>query len=271
MIAPSSRMLWTPILRRLSDVPGFVVWKHLGSAFAGSGDVDAMVDNGHDLAAVTELLREEAFERGFSHLVTCEHMPGSRVHLLVGRSWWPRLKELDVKTAPSKGGCAWAPPGAVRSLAVKNESGIRAVPPSVEAVIDLVYWAVRPLRKPSGRFKQEVIRAYLAEDPTLARSAIEQLVPPAARSAVHELATRIADGDWSGRPSRRAWAGFARTALLDPVFLSERLRFRARFLARRTCVALDAARRGRTALQLTPEQFVEAAGDEHTVVGNLEQ
>lgn len=230
--------IWIPLLRELSSRhEDFVVWKHLDRCLAGIGDVDARA-RPESLHAITSTIVQGAFTHlDAEAVITCEHVPGKRLHFLVTETSWPALLEVDVGVSASRLGASFAPIQAVLAHSEIDANGIRRSSKAAEAVVTITFhstsWTGR--RTPT-RTDRELVQAAIESDPTSVHRAIDALTPLCARIGLHRLVRGIQKGSWDAAASRAGAVGFAVSAALQPRHLLSRSWALAQHRVRGSCI-----------------------------------
>jgi hypothetical protein len=209
--ATDRTQLWLPLLRRLTErFPGWSVWKNVGSAFAGTGDVDSFAPP-DDWPAIQELFVSWVAESGLGPIIICRHIPqGPHFITLEERS--PYLVQLDVKERGTFRGSTLIDAWDLRELSEIDPLGFRRVRPGVEGVIKLCMNGVRRGGRPDvAGLRAKRVAALLASDPEGVEAGAALLGPAA--GALRRGAAAVVAGGWDRGAMARveAWS-FLRAA-----------------------------------------------------------
>jgi hypothetical protein len=237
--AAKREAVWLPLLRRLTEVsPSWVVWKNVGSALNGYGDVDSAAPR-EDWPLLADEFSAWAFSFGLGPVVLCPHAP-NLLHLVALHEDEPFF-ELDLVARKVFLGSTLFVPEDLRPVTEMDERGFRRVRAGAEGLIKLVgNGALRNgLPNPSG-LSSKRIPQLLAADPDGVRIAA-RLFGPAERSILR-LAKQVVGGSWDRRAMLSLEALFLLRAFKEPRSVAARVRFRR---ARRSCPVLLAVFSGR--------------------------
>jgi hypothetical protein len=199
--------LWLPLLRRLTETfPGWAVWKNVGSALAGTGDVDSFAPP-DDWPSIQDAFVTWAGEQGLGPVLICRHIPQGP-HFITVQPGSPYIVQLDVKDRGTFRGSTFIDAWSLMDLSELDAAGFRRVRPGVEGLIKLCMNGVRRGGRPNwAAIEAKGVRELLARDPEGVRLGSELL--GVAGPALRRGARAVLDGRWD-RPAMlfvEAWAG----------------------------------------------------------------
>jgi hypothetical protein len=190
--------LWLPLLRRLTlRFPRWSVWKNVGSALNGSGDVDSLAPP-RDWPAIELEFRQWAAENGLSPVIVCRHVPQGP-HFIALQEGSPYLMQLDVKIRGTFRGSTLIDVPSLLELSEMDAEGFRRVRPGAEGMIKLACNATRRGgRRNDGGLRQKGVAELLRSDPEGVRVAAALLFGPAEKAAL-AAADAVVQGEWDRR------------------------------------------------------------------------
>lgn len=252
--------IWLPLLRRLSEeIPNWLVYKGVDSAFTGIGDIDSVAP-GEDWPAITAIFKDWAIQQGLGPVVVCPHVPNV-LHLVALDPNSPYFFEMDVNRRKVFLGSTLFMPPDLLPLAVDDERGFRRLRPGVEGLMKLVQNGARR----GGRSNWEGIRTkkiveLLNRDPEGVERGARLFGRGA--SAVEELAEAVTSGEWNRSAMLRVEGWCLIGSVREPSAIWLRLRFRR---VRGSCpVLVTVFERGR-AVPNDREAWLAEVRADHTV------
>jgi hypothetical protein len=228
--------LWLPLLRELTErFPGWSVWKNVGSAFAGTGDIDSFAPPG-DWPAIQRTFVRWVGDNGLGPVIICRHIPqGPHFITLEERS--PYLVQLDVKERGTFRGSTLIDAWDLQQLSEIDPLGFRRVRPGVEGVIKLCMNGVRRGGRPDTEgLRAKRVAELLASDPEGVEAASALLGPAA--GAVRRGAAAVVAGRWDQTAMRQVEAWSLLRSLAEPGTAISRLDFLYRVAPRCPVVSL---------------------------------
>lgn len=255
---PGRSATWLPLLRRLgSEVPDWMVYKGIESAFDGTGDIDS-IGPGSCWDDVTEVFRTWAAEQSLGPVVVCRHV-SNVLHLVALDPDSPWFFELDVNRRKVFLGSTLFVPTDMYPLAREDEEGFRVLRPGVQGLLKLVQNGARRGGRPNweGIAAKGVVELLEADPEGVALgSELFGRGAPAAR----ELSAAVVAGRWSHSAMLRIEGWCLLGAVREPESVMARLRFRS---VRQSCPLLVEVFSGRR-VPTDRERWladIEAAGD----------
>lgn len=254
--------LWLPLLRELTETyPGWAVWKNVGSAFAGAGDIDSFAPPS-SWGGIQQTFVAWARRVGLGPVLICRHIPQGP-HFITFEDGSPYIVQLDVKERGTFRGSTLIDAWSLLPLTEMDDLGFRRVRPGAEAVIKLCMNGVRK----GGRPNEEGLRAkqvaeLIAADPEGVRAAAELLGP--ARRALLRGARAVRDGSWDRRAMTtvEAWCGVR--AIAEPRVAASRWWF-LNVVAKR-CGVVDLIREHDRRVTGDLGAWLASVADEHTII-----
>lgn len=252
---------WLPLLPRLSSTfPDWGVWKGLGGALAGTGDVDA-VGSRAAWPAVSRLYEGWSLERGASAAITCHHVPGV-VHLLALFRDLPWIAELDVCDEFYWRGSVLFTAKQLAPLMTQDPRGFRYLRPGARGLLLLLMNGVRRGGGSDDRaLRDNGIERLLREDPLGVTEAAGLL--GGGQTSALRLSAAVRKGRWRRRSSLLLEGRALLRSIADPRRTGARLRFR--LTASRSCPVLVTVREHRAVPQ-DSEAWLERVGLSHRVI-----
>lgn len=188
--------LWLSLLRRLTErFPRWGVWKNVGSALTGPGDVDSLAPP-EDWPAIEAEFRAWAAEKGLGPIIVCRHVPQGP-HFIALQEGSPYLMQLDVKIRGTFRGSTLIDVPALLDLSELDEEGFRRVRPGAEAVIKLACnGTLRGGRMNAEGVRRKGVVELLRRDPEGVRLAARRLFGPAG-GALLAGADGLLRGEWN--------------------------------------------------------------------------
>jgi hypothetical protein len=254
--------LWLPLLQRLTErFPGWSVWKNVGSAFAGTGDIDSFSPP-EDWPDIQRTFVAWVAEVGLGPVIICRHIPqGPHFITLEPRS--PYLVQLDVKERGTFRGSTLIDAWDLQQLSEIDALGFRRVRPGVEGVIKLCMNGMRR----GGRPNDEGLRAkrvadLLASDPEGVEAAAE-LLGLAAGPLLRGAAAVVAGG-WDQTAMRKVETWCLLRAVAEPGTALSRLHFLYRVAPR--CPVVSLIRDHDRRLPADREVWLDEVARDHEVV-----
>jgi hypothetical protein len=199
--------LWLSLLRRLTErFPRWAVWKNVGSALTGPGDVDSLAPP-EDWPAIEVEFRAWAAENGLGPLIVCRHVPQGP-HFIALQEGSPYLMQLDVKVRGTFRGSTLIDVPSLLALSELDAEGFRRVRPGAEGVIKLASNGTRRWgRKNADGLLGKGVVELLQRDPEGVRAAAALLFGPAS-GAFLSGADSVVRGEWDrgAMLTAEAWA-----------------------------------------------------------------
>jgi hypothetical protein len=222
--APDRTQLWLPLLRRLTtEHPRWSIWKNVGSALAGTGDVDSFAPPA-DWPAIQRTFESwVAEEPDLGPVIICRHIPQGP-HFITLQRGSEYLVQLDVKERGTFRGSTLVDAWDLQRLSEIDELGFRRVRPGVEGVIKLCMNGTRRGGRPDPEaLRLKRVAELLAADPVGVEAAAELLGPAA--DALRRGASAVVAGAWDQRAMRTVDAWCAVRGLAEPRVAISRLWF----------------------------------------------
>jgi hypothetical protein len=222
-VTPDRTELWLSLLRELTDTfPRWAVWKNVGSAFAGTGDVDSFAPS-EDWPAIGRTFERWARAHDLGPLIVCRHIPQGP-HFMALQDGSPYLVQLDVKIRGTFRGSTLIDATDLQRLSELDPLGFRRVRPGVEAIIKLLLNGTRKGGGPNVEgLRTKRVAELLASDPDGVAAGIE-LAGPLAGELRHGV-DAVLEGEWDLVAMRRVEAWFAVRSLAEPGVALSRLWF----------------------------------------------
>ncbi len=193
----------------------------------GNGDIDGMAQY-QDRASVTQSIARQLEGAGTSGaLISCDHVPGIRLHFVFDDHALPRVEQIDTYTHFYRGAVPW---GRYRELRhfVELRDGVRVVTHDVESVIDLIF-ALGTVALPFTVLVERLDRAVqaLRSDPVRVRTIVRRIAPFGTASIVLGLLRHYREGEPVELRRVRAFRLVVlATSTAHPLHLAHRLSFR---------------------------------------------
>lgn len=229
--------LWLPLLRRLTEQhPGWSIWKNVGSAFAGTGDIDSLAPEA-EWSAIEATFEGWVAERSdLGPVIVCRHIPQGP-HFITLQEESPYLVQLDVKNRGTFRGSTLIDARDLQRLSEIDDLGFRRIRPGAEGVIKLCMNGLRRGGRPNPEGLQaKGVADLLRSDPDGVDAAAELL--GRAADALRRGAGAVAAGSWDAVAMRQVdrWALLRSAA--EPRVAASRLWFLYYQAARCPIVAL---------------------------------
>jgi hypothetical protein len=214
--------LWLPFLRELTEsYPAWAVWKNVGSAFAGTGDVDSFAPPGDWPGIQRTFERWVASQPGLGPVIICRHIPQGP-HFIALQEDSPFIVQLDVKIRGTFRGSTLIDAWDLQRLSEIDPLGFRRVRPGVEGVIKLLMNGTAKGGQPNPKgLRVKRVAELLSEDPA-GVDAGANLVGAAA-GALRRGAAAVVDGRWDQTAMRRVEAWCLVRSLAEPGVAASRL------------------------------------------------
>lgn len=254
--------LWVPLLRRLTErFPGWAVWKNVGSALAGTGDIDSFAPP-EDWPAIQAEFVDWAGEQGLGPVLVCRHIPQGP-HFITVQAGSPYIVQLDVKERGTFRGSTFIDAWDLMRLSEVDIAGYRRVRPGVEGVIKLCMNGVRLGGLPNeAAIERKGVRELLAADPEGVRLGAALLGPAA--PALLRGATAVLDGRWD-RPAMAFVEGWSAVrSLTEPWTAVSRWRF-VNVTAPR-CPVIRLIRNAERIVPGDPDAWIRSVADGHELI-----
>lgn len=254
--------LWAPLLRELTEgYPGWAVWKNVGSAFAGTGDVDSFAPP-DEWPGIQQTFIDWAGRNGLGPVLICRHIPQGP-HFITFEQDSPYIVQLDVKERGTFRGSTLIDAWTLLPRTEIDELGFRRVRPGTEGVIKLCMNGVRK----GGRANTEALRTkrvaeLLAADPDGVVSASELLGPAA--DALIRGATAVINGSWDRRAMATVEAWCAVRSFAEPSVAASRWWFLN--VVTKRCGVVDLIREHERRIPGDLDAWLASVTDEHTIV-----
>ena len=176
------------------------VWKNVGSALEGHGDVDSLADPS-DWPEIETLWLRWVRANELHPAIVCYHVPQGP-HFVVLDPASPWLIQLDVKKLATFRGCQILNADQLIGLSEIDAEGFRRVRPGVEGVIKLVMNGMTRGggENPEGLATKRV-RELLASDPSGVVEASKLF--GTAQPAIVSASEAVLRGDWDTEAARR--------------------------------------------------------------------
>jgi len=213
--------LWLSLLRTLTaEFPRFAVWKNAASAFAGTGDLDALASR-QDWPAIEQRFLTWSRRRGFGPVVICRHVP-SGPHLLAVANDSDYLVHLDISTRGTFRGSTLVDVRKLQQLTEMDEQGYRRIRPGAEGIFKLCMNGTRRGGRPNHEALEiKNVAPLLASDPEGVRMASHLLGPMSA--AARRGAAAVVEGGWDRAAMRQVEAWSLLRGLAEPQVAAGRL------------------------------------------------
>lgn len=251
---------WLPLLRRLTeDQPRWLVYKGVGTAFGGTGDVDTVAPR-EDWNAVSEIFTDWAVQQRLGAAVLCDHVPNVR-HLVALDPDSPFFFEMDVNCRKIFLGSTLFRPPDLLPLTRTDPRGFRHLRPGVEGLLKLVQNGAHRGGRPNWEgIRTKGITELLASDPDgVTRGSV--LFGWGAPS-IRKLADAVVRGEWDRAAMMRVEAFCAARAVREPDAVAMRLQFRR---VRAACPLLQVVFSGR-AVPADRDAWLAEVGRKHEVL-----
>lgn len=115
----------------------FTIWKHGDTLARPGGDLDATAPSGA-WALVVPAIRDWAAGEGCTHLVRCEHVPGTLINVACGGAIGDALLQVDLVARKPLAAGAWFEAEPVAAAAMTDARGIRRLPAGAEGLLRLL-------------------------------------------------------------------------------------------------------------------------------------
>ncbi len=255
--------LWLPLLQELTRAnPGWAVWKNIGSAFAGTGDVDSFAPP-KAWPGIEATFIDWSRRMGLGPVLICRHIPQGP-HFITFQPGSPYIVQLDVKERGTFRGSTLIDADDLVLLSELDAQGFRRIRPGAEGVIKLCMNGTRK----GGRVNAEGLHAkgvagLLASDVEGVIAASALLGP--ASTALLRGATAVIDGGWDRRAMAtvEAWS-IARSAV-EPQVAASRWWF-LNHTAKR-CGVVDLIRTHERRIDGELDAWLDSVRADHTIIG----
>ena len=216
--------LWLSLLRELTEVyPSWAVWKNVGSAFAGTGDVDSFAAPASWPAIQRTFETWVASQPGLGPVIICRHIPQGP-HFITLQDGSPYIVQLDVKVRGTFRGSTLIDVDDLQRLSEIDPLGFRRVRPGVEGVIKLLMNGMKKGGQPNPEgLRTKRVAALLSADPDGVVAGAELLGPAA--GALRRGAAAVIDGRWDHAAMRRVEAWSLTRSIAEPGVAVSRLWF----------------------------------------------
>ena len=149
-----------------------------------------------DRASVTQCIARQLEGAGTTGaLISCDHVPGIRLHFVFDDRALPRVEQIDTYSHFYRGAVPW---GRYRELRhfVELRDGVRVVTHEVESVIDLIF-ALGTVALPLTTLVERLNRAVQAfrSDPVRVRTIVRRIAPFGTASIVLGLLRHYREGE----------------------------------------------------------------------------
>lgn len=254
--------LWLGLLRQLTtEFPGWSAWKNVGSAFAGTGDIDSFAPP-ENWPAIQRTFEAWVGAQGLGPVVVCRHVPQGP-HFITLEPDSPYIVQLDVKVRGTFRGSTLIDAWDLQGLCEIDPLGFRRVRPGAEGVIKLCLNGTRKGGRPNhDALETKRVVELLAGDPEGVAAASELLGPAA--GALRRGAAAVVDGGWDHVAMRRveAWS-FARS-VAEPGVAASRIWF-LKWAAKR-CPVVTLIRDHDRRLPVDRDRWLDEVGRDHEVI-----
>jgi hypothetical protein len=216
--------LWLTLLRELTETyPGWAVWKNVGSAFAGTGDVDSFAPPADWPGIERTFERWVASQPGLGPVIICRHIPQGP-HFIALQEGSPYIVQLDVKIRGTFRGSTLIDAWELQRLSEMDPLGFRRVRPGVEGVIKLLMNGTAKGGRPNPEgLRVKRVAELLSEDPAGVDAGADLL--GAAAGALRRGAAAVVDGRWDQPAMRRVEAWSLVRSVAEPGVAASRLWF----------------------------------------------
>jgi hypothetical protein len=254
--------LWAPLLHELTtSYPGWAVWKNVGSAFAGTGDIDSFAPPA-EWPGIQQTFVDWARRSGLGPVVICRHIPQGP-HFITFEEGSPYIVQLDVKERGTFRGSTLIDAWSLLPRTEMDELGFRRVRPGTEGVIKLCMNGVRKGGRPNVEgLRSKRVAELLAADPEGVLSAAALLGP--AQDALIRGATAVIEGGWDRRAMATVEAWCALRGFAEPTVAASRWWF-LNVVAKR-CGVVDLIREHDRRIDGDLATWLAEIADEHTIV-----
>lgn len=255
--------LWLPLLRELTETyPGWAVWKNVGSAFAGTGDVDSFAPPSDWPAIQRTFLDWVDREERLGPALICRHIPQGP-HFITFEEGSPYIVQLDVKERGTFRGSTLIDAWSLLPLTEIDDLGFRRVRPGLEGVIKLCMNGVRKGGRPNAEgLRIKRVRELLASDPEGVAAAAELLGP--ARSPLLRGVEAVLADTWDRPAMATVEAWCALRGLAEPTVAASRWWF-LNVTAKR-CQVVDLIRLHDRRIEGDLDEWLAGVAEGHTII-----
>lgn len=213
--------IWLPLLLRFTQVaPTWMVWKNVGSALSGYGDIDSSAAASEWPILIDEFQAWAKFHR-LGPVIICQHVPDF-VILVALRDAEPFF-EVDIITRKIYRGATMFMWKDLVPLQHIDELGFRRLRWGAEGVLTLLLNGTRKNGSCDGdALRSKNVSELLAQDPAGAER-MARLFGPSEKATL-QLIDALSNGGWNRRAALTLEGWFVLRALTEPKTVLEKVR-----------------------------------------------